>query len=425
MADIDNPSFAEELDKNDPLKHYRNAFFIPETSGESKIYFTGNSLGLQPKNTERFIKEELGQWAKSAVAGHFNDHARPWFHYHKFSKQALANIVGATPGEVVSMNSLTTNLHLLMVSFYRPATDRYKIIIEKGAFPSDQYAVESQIKYHGFDCEDALVEIAPRPDEHILRAGDIINTIEQHGDKTALVMLGGVQYYTGQFFNLREIANAAHKVGAFCGFDLAHAAGNVMLNLHGDNVDFATWCSYKYLNSGPGGISGIFVHEKHGHDKNIPRFAGWWGHKEAKRFKMQKGFDPMPGADGWQLSNANVLSGAAHLASLQIFEEAGMPALRQKSKKLTGYCYDLINLLNKEKERVQIITPKNPDERGCQLSLIMKEKGKQVFEALTKTGVVADWREPDVIRIAPVPLYNTFMEVHTFYDTLKKVLNAK
>jgi len=416
-------TFAQQLDQEDPLKGYRDQFHIPVINGKEALYFTGNSLGLQPKSTKKYIEEELDGWATLGVEGHFHANKRPWFHYHKFSKEALAQIVGAKPEEVVSMNNLTSNLHLLMVSFYRPTANRYKIMIEKGAFPSDQYAVESQIKYHGLDYEDALIEVSPRAGEHTLRTEDIVERIAENKDTLALVMFSGVQYYTGQYFDIQSITKAAHDAGAFAGFDLAHAAGNVNLHLHDHQVDFAAWCSYKYLNSGPGGVSGIFVHEKHGHDKSIPRFAGWWGHNEQERFKMEKGFDPMPGADGWQLSNVNVLSSAAHLASLKIFEEVGMSALLEKSAKLTGFLAFLMEELNKEKERVEVITPTNPEERGCQLSLFVKNNGKVAFDKLTEAGVVADWREPNVIRIAPVPLYNTYEDVFHFYTILDKTID--
>ncbi|MDX1627355.1 MAG: kynureninase [Fulvivirga sp.] len=414
--------FAKEMDQKDPLSVFADRFYFPTINNRRAIYFTGNSLGLQPQSTKKFIVEELADWAQMGVEGHFHANKRPWFHYHKFSKESLAKIVGAKPFEVVSMNTLTTNLHLLMVSFYRPDKKRYKIMIEKGAFPSDQYAVESQIKYHGFDYEKSLVEVAPRPGEHTLRTADIEQEIKKHGDSLALVLFSGVQYYTGQLFDIQSITNAAHEVGAYAGFDLAHAAGNVKLHLHDHDVDFATWCSYKYLNSGPGGVSGIFVHEKHGHDRSLPRFAGWWGHNEQERFKMEKNFDPMPGADGWQLSNVNVLSSAAHLAALKIFNEAGMDALTEKSKLLTGYLYYLLQSLNQDTPRLEIITPENPEERGCQLSLLIKNNGKQIFDQLIEESIVADWREPDAIRVAPVPLYNSFEDVYTFYKILKKSL---
>ncbi len=415
--------FARQLDEKDPLRSYRDQFHIPQKNGQDCIYFTGNSLGLQPKTTRNYINEELDGWSTLGVEGHFHSNSRPWFHYHKFSKESLARLVGALPSEVVSMNNLTSNLHLMMVSFYRPEGKRYKIMMESGAFPSDQYAVESQIKFHGYPYEDALIEIAPREGEHTLRTEDILQAIEEHSHELALVLFGGVQYFTGQLFDIRAITTAANNAGALAGFDLAHAIGNVPLDLHNDEVDFAVWCSYKYLNSGPGGVSGIFVHEKHGNNDKIPRFAGWWGHNEEERFKMEKGFMPMRGADGWQLSNVNVLASAAHLASLEIFDKAGIVTLREKSNQLTGYLQFLLGSL--PENRLEIITPAMAEERGCQLSLLIHEHGREVFNLLTERGVVADWREPHIpgkggiIRVAPVPLYNTFAEVYRFYEILK------
>jgi len=422
--------FARLLDNTDSLKSYREQFHFPQHNGMDCIYLVGNSLGLQPKKTKQFLNEELDDWKRLGVEGHFDASAkRPWFHYHKFLKEGLAAVVGAKPSEVVSMNSLTTNLHLMMVSFYRPTAKRFKIITEAGAFPSDQYALETQINFHAnhggnilFDKEKALIELAPRTGEHTLRKEDILEAIKEAGDELALVMMAGVQYYTGQFFDLKSITKTAHEVGALAGFDLAHAAGNVLLNLHDDGVDFAAWCSYKYMNSGPGCVSGIFVHEKHGNDKTIPRFAGWWGHDESQRFKMKKGFMPMVGADGWQLSNVNVMSSAAHLASLSIFSEVGMKVLRGKSLKLTGYLHFLLEELNNSMNKIQIITPYKSEERGCQISILVENGGKDLFDALNKQGVISDWREPNVIRVAPVPLYNTFEDVYEFVRILETEL---
>lgn len=414
-------TFARRMDRQDPLNKYRKQFLQPIHNGKPAVYFVGNSLGLQPKETKKLILEELEDWGKLAVEGHFHGR-RPWLYYHKFSKTALAGIVGARPGEVVAMNQLTVNLHLMMVSFYRPTAQRYKIIMEAGAFPSDQYAVESQLRFHGLVPDQALIELKPRPGELTLHKEDILHTIQQHGNTLALVLLSGVQYYTGQFFDIQPITEAGHKVGAYVGFDLAHAAGNVPLSLHRHQVDFAIWCSYKYLNSGPGGIAGAFVHEKHKNNPDLPRFAGWWGHHEKERFQMRKGFKPMHGADGWQLSNFPILAGAAHLASLKLFEEAGMPALRKKSILLTGYLYFLIRQIDPLGTYFTIITPENPDDRGCQLSLLFKKNGKKIFSALNKKGFLLDWREPDVIRAAPVPLYNTFEEVFHFSTALKSLL---
>lgn len=415
-------AFAKKMDENDPLKAYRDRFYIPKVNGKDSFYFTGNSLGLQPKSARNFIEDEMKGWETLGVEGHFTSNKRPWAEYHKFSKEALGKIVGANPIEVVSMNNLTVNLHLLMISFYQPTAERHKIICEAGAFPSDQYMFESQLKFHGYNPDEALIELAPRSGENTLRTEDILKKIEETGSKLALVLIGGVQYYTGQFFDLKAIAQAGQKVGAKVGFDLAHAMGNLPLRLHDWNVDFATWCSYKYLNSGPGNVSGIFVHERYANDFALKRFAGWWGHNEAERFHMRKGFQPMTGADGWQLSNVNVISTAAHLASLEIFDEVGMDALREKSIKLTGYLEFLINQLSGDKGIFEIITPSNPEERGCQLSIFFHKKGRQLFEALTNQGVIADWREPNVIRIAPVPLYNRFEDVFQFTRILKEAL---
>ncbi len=414
-------AFARSLDKADPLKNYRNQFFIPKADGKPVIYLTGNSLGLQPKSTKTFVNEELSDWATLGVEGH--EHSRrPWLTYHKLTKKSLAKIVGANPSEVVAMNQLTVNLHLMMVSFYRPTAKRYKIIAEAGAFSSDQYAFESQLKFHSLDPQQALIEIKPRYGETNLRTEDIVRTIREHADELALVIFSGVQYYSGQFFNIKAITAATHEAGAIAGFDLAHAVGNVTLQLHDDNVDFAVWCSYKYLNSGPGGIAGAFVHERHAKDFELPRFSGWWGHNEQERFQMKKGFKPLEGVDGWQLSNFPILSGAAHLASLAIFDEAGMKSLRKKSVQLTGFLEFLLRTIDPDQTHVGILTPTNPDERGCQLSLFVHENGRKVFQKLTRAGVIADWREPGVIRVAPVPLYNTFEDVFKFSQIFQKAL---
>jgi len=423
--------FAQQLDKNDSLAHFRYKFWIPTLNSVSKntnpskeetVYFCGNSLGLQPKTTKAYIEQELEDWKNLGVEGHFHG-KNPWLFYHKLLTKQTDKIVGAKEIEVVLMNNLTVNLHLLMVSFYRPTQKRFKILMEGGAFPSDQYAVESQVKFHGFSPNDAIVELIPRTGEDTLRTEDITKKIEDLGDSLALVMIGGVNYYTGQFFDLEKITAAAHKVGATAGFDLAHAAGNVPLQLHEWNVDFATWCSYKYLNSGAGGTSGVFIHEKYADDDLLPRFAGWWGHDEKARFQMKKGFIPMRGAEGWQLSNAQILPMAAHKASLDIFEEAGFENLRQKSEQLTAYMEFLIESFNKEqsKIKIKIITPKNKAERGCQLSLVFDKEGKKYHEILTQKGVISDWREPNVIRIAPIPLYNSFMDCYRFYAILKEI----
>ncbi|TNE60698.1 MAG: kynureninase [Bacteroidetes bacterium] len=402
--------FARQQDQQDPLRRYRDQFIFPQHEGESVLYFCGNSLGLQPKTVRPALLAELDQWATYGVEGHFRGDL-PWMYYHKFLSQQSARLVGAQPHEVVVMNTLTVNLHLMMVSFYRPTPDRYKIVMEAGAFPSDQYAMETQVRWHGFDPADAIVEVAPRPGEDHLRTEDIVAQIEKNGDQVAVVLFGGVNYYTGQFFDLPAIAAAAHRVGAYAGFDLAHAAGNLPLELHDWNADFAVWCSYKYLNSGPGGPSGAFVHERHGNNPGLPRFAGWWGHDESERFQMRKGFKPMRGAEGWQLSNAQILSFAAHKASLEIFDAAGMAALREKSRKLTGFLEFVLDELSQEKHLFRIITPRDPDARGSQISALTDDNGKALFDYLTENGVITDWREPNVIRFAPVPLYNSFEDV--------------
>lgn len=415
MNFINDLSFAKQLDELDPLKHFREKFFIPQHNNRDCIYFTGNSLGLQPKSVKEYIQQELDDWAQLGVEGHF--HARnPWLSYHEIFPQQLSKIVGALPPEIVVMNSLTVNLHLLMVSFYRPTKERYKIICEAKAFPSDQYAFESQVKFHGFNPDEAIIEVAPRDGERTLRTEDIIKTIHQHANKTALVLFGGVNYYTGQYYDLKAITNAAHTAGAYAGFDLAHATGNVELHLHDWNVDFACWCSYKYLNSGPGGVAGAYIHEKHASNTALPRFAGWWGYTKETRFKMDKGFHAIPTAEGWQLSNAPVLSMATHTASLDIFEEAGMERLHTKRKMLNAYLHFILDDINERhhKKMIEVITPSNENERGCQVSMLMLQQGREIFNTLMDKGVIADWREPNVIRIAPVPLYSTFEDVWQF-----------
>ncbi|MBK6993218.1 MAG: kynureninase [Chitinophagaceae bacterium] len=416
-------AFAKELDSNDSLRSFREKFFIPQHEGKDCVYFTGNSLGLQPKTTSQYVQQELDDWAKLGVEGHF-EAKNPWMPYHEIFPKQLSKIVGCKENEVVVMNQLTVNLHLLMVSFYRPTKQRYKIICEAKAFPSDQYAFETQAIYHGYKAEDAVIEVAPREGEHTLRTEDILSVIKEHGDDVAVVLFGGVNYYTGQLFDLKMITEAAHSVGAYAGFDLAHAAGNVELQLHDWNVDFACWCTYKYLNSGPGGVAGAYIHEKHVTNKELPRFAGWWGYKKETRFKMGKGFDPIPSAEGWQLSNAPILLMAAHKASLDIFEEAGMERLHEKRKQLAAYLHFVLNDINRRQvEKVlEIITPANVVERGCQVSIMMLKDGKRVFDELTKQGVIADWREPNVIRIAPVPLYNSFEDIFRFGEIINSIL---
>jgi kynureninase len=413
--------FARRMDAEDPLKKFRERFYFPQFNGEDVIYFTGNSLGLQPKTTKKFIEQELEDWATYGVEGHF--HAKnPWFAYHEFLTEKTARLVGAKQNEVVVMNQLTVNVHLLLVSFYRPRGLRYKIIVEQKAFPSDQYAVESQVKFHGYDPEDAIIEICPREGEHTIRTEDILAQIEKHKDELALVFIGGVNYYSGQVFEMEIITAAAHKVGAYAGFDLAHAAGNLKMNLHDWNVDFACWCSYKYLNSGPGSVAGAFIHEKHAHE-NLPRFAGWWGHDKTNRFKMEKGFVPISGAEGWQISNAPVFSMAAHRASLDIFDEAGMDELCKKTTLLSGFLEYIIDDISSQNENcLEIITPRDWKLRGCQISVIAHGYGHDLFDQLMRNGVMPDWREPNVIRMAPVPLYNSFEDVFKFGEKLEEVM---
>ena len=414
--------FALEQDKNDPISNYQNQFYFPEINGEKAIYFTGNSLGLQPKTTKSLINQELDDWAKYGVEGHF-EAKNPWYSYHELFTESLAKLVGANPKEVVCMNNLTVNLNLLLVSFYHPTKNRYKILCEAGAFPSDQYALEMQARYHGFDPDDALVEIAPRVGEHLIRTEDILSKIEALGDSLATIVMGGVNYYTGQVFNMQQITKAGHKVGAMVGFDLAHGVGNIPLQLHNWGVDFACWCSYKYLNSGPGSVAGVYIHEKHCENPDLPRFAGWWGHNKATRFEMKKGFDPILSAEAWQMSNAPVFSMAAHRAALNIFDEIGMEVLSQKSEKLTGYLEFIINDISKQRGiNLEIITPTNSSERGCQLSVIAHGMGRNLFDQLTESGVIVDWREPNVIRMAPVPLYNSFEDVYRFGEKLRNAM---
>jgi kynureninase len=423
MSNYDVKDFALREDLIDELKEFQDKFIFPQHDKKPVIYFTGNSLGLQPRSTRDAVLAELEDWGKYGVEGHFMA-SSPWFSYHEWFHQPAAKLVGALPGEVVVMNQLTSNLHFLMVSFYRPSPNRYKILTEAKAFPSDRYAVVSQIKFHGFDPKDALIEIAPREGKHTIDEEDINEAIALHGESLAMVFIGGVNYYSGQVFNMASITSWAHQVGAIAGFDLAHAAGNIELHLHDWQVDFAAWCSYIYLNSGPGGVAGAFVHQKHAHASHLPRFAGWWGHDKDRRFLMEPDFVPIGGAEGWQVSNAPVLSMAAHKASLEIFEQAGMQKLSKKGKKLSGYLMRLLDVLNeKHGMPFEIITPREEHRRGCQVSILVKKNGRQVFEKLTARGIIADWREPDVIRVAPVPLYNSFGDVYAFYEALDAILS--
>lgn len=412
--------FAKEQDQNDALRNYRERFLMPQHNGQDVVYFTGNSLGLQPKTTQSYIQQELDDWAKFGVEGHFLA-KNPWLSYHELLTDKMARIVGALPQETVMMNQLTVNLHLLMVSFYRPTKQRYKILCEAKAFPSDQYALQSQVKFHGYDPADALIEVAPRDGEYHIREEDILAAIEKNKEAVALIMIGGVNYFTGQVFDMKAITEAGHKAGAIVGFDLAHAAGNIKLQLHDWKVDFAAWCSYKYLNSGPGSVSGAFVNEKHLKNTGLPLFAGWWGHDKKTRFLMDSTFIPMQTAERWQLSNAPVFSMAACRASLDIFDEAGMDALVEKSKKLVAYLEFIVQEINAQKNNcLEIITPK--ENRGCQLSIVAHGYGKKLYNSLIENGVIPDWREPNVIRCAAVPLYNSFEDMYRFGDILKKLL---
>lgn len=415
--------FALSADASDPLYKFRKEFLFPQQKGKEVIYFTGNSLGLQPVSVKQALISELNDWEKYGVEGHFKA-KNPWFSYHEMFKEPLSHLVGALPHEVTVMNGLTVNLHLLMVSFYRPQGKRTKILCEAKPFPSDYYAIESQLKFHGLNTKEHLIEVQPGEGEHTIKHEEILRAIEKNKNELALVFIGGVNYYTGQVFNIKEITQAAHKAGAYAGFDLAHAAGNIQLNLHEWNVDFAAWCSYKYLNSGPGSVSGIFVHEKFANNKELPRFAGWWGYPANKRFLMEPGFTPAFGADGWQLSNAAVFAMAPHKVALEVFAKAGFDALCEKSHRLTGYLEYIIDTVCAENKNahLQIITPRNISERGCQLSVLTGNNGKKIFDYLSNNGVIADWREPNVIRLAPVPLYNSFEDVFVFGQLLNNAL---
>ena len=412
--------FAKEQDKHDTLANYRNQFHIPkDKQGNNLIYMTGNSLGLQPKQTKTYVNQELDDWANLGVEGHF-EAKNPWLSYHEYLTETMANIVGAKPIEVVVMNTLTANLHFMMASFYQPTKTRYKILIESDAFPSDKYAVESQLRHHGFNHKKGIILWKPRKGEELLNYEDLETILNQQGDEIALLLIGGVNYYTGQFFDLKRITELGHKHSCIVGFDCAHGAGNVQLNLHESGADFAAWCTYKYLNSGPGSLAGCFVHERHAYRKDLNRFAGWWSHNKQTRFKMRDEFDQLPGAEGWQLSNPPILSMAAIKASLDLFAEIGMEKLTAKSKKLTGYFEFLLRELGED--TIRIITPSNLRERGCQLSIQVKNADKTLHDKLTKSGVISDWREPDVIRCAPTPFYNSFEDVYRLVEKLKEIL---
>ena len=412
--------FAKQLDRDDPISYLRKEFHIPiDKEGNEWLYFTGNSLGLQPKITKEYIKQELDDWANFGVEGHF-EAKNPWISYHEFLTDTMAKIVGAKPIEVVVMNTLTTNLHLLMVSFYQPTKTKYKIVIESDAFPSDRYAVQSQLAFHGFDPDQALIEWKPRQGEVLLQLEDLEAILDEQGDEIALLLIGGVNYYTGQYLDIKKIADLGHAKDCIVGIDLAHGAGNIQPNLHDSSVDFAAWCTYKYLNSGPGSLSGLFVHEKHAHRKDLPRFAGWWNHNKETRFDMRQPFDVMSGAEGWQLSNPPILSMAAIRASLDMFGKVGMDVLLEKSKKLTGFFEYLVNQI--ASDSIKIITPSNPNERGCQLSVQVANADKNLHKKLTENNIITDWREPDVIRCAPVPMYTSFEDVYRMVNVLESLL---
>ena len=416
--------FAKKLDVNDPLKNFRDRFIIPSINGKEQIYFLGNSLGLQSRNVKEEIHKILDQWARFGVEGFFMGEDR-WLDYHDQLTKPLSKIVGAKPNEITVMNQLTVNLHLMMVSFYRPQGKRNKILCEAKAFPSDQYVLETHLRYHGLDPREVLIEIGPREGEHLIRHEDILDAIDKYQDELALVLFGGINYYTGQVFDIRAITEAVHAVGAVAGFDLAHAAGNISLQLHNWDVDFSCWCNYKYLNSGPGAMGGVFIHEKFHRDRSIKRFGGWWGYDKDTRFKMEKGFKPILTAEGWQLSTPSVLLYASHKAALQIFEEAGWDNLQSRQRSLNNYLWFVLEELNRSSDEdvVEFITPKDKGVISCQVSMLMLSRGKEIFEELGARGVMVDWREPNVIRIAPVPLYNTFEEVWRFGNIIGSILH--
>ncbi|CAE6749303.1 kynureninase [Xanthomonas arboricola pv. fragariae] len=423
MTDLLSRAHAVALDAADPLRHLRDDFVFPQHAGQDQTYFVGNSLGLQPRGARAMVAEVLDQWGALAVEGHFTGPTQ-WLTYHQLVRDGLARVVGAQPGEVVAMNTLSVNLHLMMASFYRPTPERGAILIEAGAFPSDRHAVESQLRLHGLDPATQLIEVeADQPNGTVSMAA-IADAIARHGPRLALVLWPGIQYRTGQAFELGEIARLARAQGAMVGFDLAHAVGNIALTLHDDGADFAVWCHYKYLNAGPGAVGGCFVHARHA-NSDLPRMAGWWGHEQQSRFRMEPQFVPSPGAEGWQLSNPPVLALAPLRASLELFDQAGMPALRAKSEQLTGHLEQLIHA--RVPQVLQIVTPAEPAQRGCQLSLRVaggRAQGRSLFEYLQSVGVLGDWREPDVIRIAPVPLYNRFSDLHRLVEQVETWASA-
>ncbi|MBL7760719.1 MAG: kynureninase [Sediminibacterium sp.] len=408
--------FAQKADAADPLKHFKEWFYFPQHNGSNAIYFCGNSLGLQPIHVEKAIRTELDTWREKAVGGYFGG-TNPWLFYQDYVGASLANLVGASTEEITVMNGLTVNLHLMLLSFYHPTENRYKIIMEAGAFPSDQYAIETIARHYGRQPEEVIVEVAPRSGEKTLRTEDILNTIDRHRNELALVLFGGINYYTGQFFDLAAITQKAHEAGALAGFDLAHVTGNIPLQLHGWNVDFAVWCSYKYLNAGPGAVGGVFIHAQHAANINTPRLGGWWGNEEKERFKMEKGFVPKANAGGWNLSTAQVFNTVALKASLELFDQAGITAIRKKSIALTAYLEFLLKQLTNIS--FEIITPEDPGQRGAQLSLFFTSQGKAIHNKMMDSGIIVDYREPGVIRVAPAPLYCSFEDVYRFYEILK------
>jgi kynureninase len=412
-------AFARQLDAADPLAGLRDRFLLPtRPDGSPLIYFCGHSLGLQPKAVRALLEQELDDWARLGVEAHFAGRS-PWYGYHELFRDSGARLVGALPGEVVMMNSLTVNLHLMMATFYRPERRRWRILIDEPAFPSDLYAVESQVRWHGLAADEPLMTVRPRPGEHLLRMEDVEGEVRRLGNATALVLLNGVNFFTGQWLGMERLTRVAHEHGCVVGFDLAHAAGNVPLRLHDWGVDFAVWCSYKYLNSGPGAVAGCFVHERHGRNLDLPRLAGWWGNDPATRFQMPGQFVPRAGADGWQVSNPPILAMAPLRASLALFDEAGMPALRAKSERLTGYLEYLLDRL--PAGAFEVITPRDPQQRGCALSILVRDRPREMLDELQRQGVVCDFRAPNVIRVAPVPLYNTFHEVWQFAHVLGRL----
>ncbi len=409
-------SFAKKMDSLDRLSSFKQEFYFPQHNGSNAIYFCGNSLGLQPKNTEAAFKTELDTWHNIAIEGYFAG-TNPWLYYHEYVAPSLARLVGGSKDEITVMNALTVNLHLMMLSFYKPDAMRYKVMMEAGAFPSDQYAIETQVKHYGFDADDAIIEIAPREGEKTIREEDILAAIEENRECLALVLFGGINYYTGQLLDIKSITQAAHSAGAVAGWDLAHVTGNIPLQLHNWDVDFAVWCSYKYLNAGPGAAGGVFVHEKHAVENRTERMAGWWGNDEKTRFKMEKGFVAKPNASGWNVSTTQVFNMVGLKASLELFDRAGIDDMREKSIKLTGYLEFLLKQLTNVD--FEIITPSAPQERGAQLCLYFKDKGKEIHQKMLDNGIIVDYREPGVVRVAPAPLYCSFEDVYRFYEILK------